>query len=187
VSAEPAKSLATGAPLTEETWADFVQRLRHHCKGEGVRDHCTANAIFLVQARTIVFGIDKDYTDNIAVIFEDSHWLTPQAYWGDADQDQRDDLDATAQEDGHADFLSMPLYDQWDVLGELDDHTVTGWSEEWEYVNSHFTKEAAEAFIARKQHDYRKGLRVYVDAQLYCWEFEAIKEAILAGQLTLTK
>ena len=187
MSAEPAKSLATGAPLTEETWADFVQRLRHHCKGEGVNDHHTANAIFIVQARKIVFGIDMDYTDSRAVIYEDSHWLTPQAYWDDADQDQRDELDATAQEDGHANFLSMPLDDQWDVLGDLDGHTVTGWSEEWKYLNSHFTKEAAEAFIARKQHDYRKGLRVYVDAQLYCWEFEAIKEAILSGQLTLAK
>jgi hypothetical protein len=71
------------------------------------------------------------------------------------------------------------------VLGELPQHTVTGWEEEWEYVNCHFTYAAAEAFIKRKKHDYRE-LRIYVDSQYWCWEFEAIKAAILNGTLTYT-
>jgi hypothetical protein len=44
-------SLATGAKLTPETWADFVARLKHDCRSEGVSDHCTADAIFIVQAK----------------------------------------------------------------------------------------------------------------------------------------
>ena len=48
---------------------------------------------------------------------------------------------------------------------------------------AHFTQEAADAFIARKKHDFPDGLRVYVDAQTYCWEFNAIKEAILSGRI----
>lgn len=39
-------TLASGAPLTAETWADFVARLRHHCRGEGVSRHYTASALF---------------------------------------------------------------------------------------------------------------------------------------------
>jgi len=50
-------------------------------------------------------------------------------------------------------------------------------------VNSHFTRDAAEAFIRRKQHDYGE-MRVYVESQYYAWEFEAIKEAILDGTAT---
>ena len=52
-------------------------------------------------------------------------------------------------------------------------------------MNSHFTKDAAEAFIRRKKHDYGE-MRVYVESQYYAWEFEAIKAAILDGTLTYT-
>jgi hypothetical protein len=76
--------------------------------------------------------------------------------------------------------------DQWYVLAELPEHTVTGWDDRWEYVNAHFTHAAAEAFIKRKKHDYRDGMRVYVESQYYAWEFEAIKAAILDGTLTYT-
>ena len=54
-------------------------------------------------------------------------------------------------------------------------------------MNSHFTREAAEAFIKRKSHDYRDGLRIYVDANIYCWEFNAIKEALMDGRLVLAE
>ena len=75
--------------------------------------------------------------------------------------------------------------DQWYVLGELEDHTVTGWDDRWEYVNAHFTHAAAEVFIKRKKHDYRKGLRVYVDASTYSWELNTIKASILDGRIGL--
>lgn len=61
---------------------------------------------------------------------------------------------------------------QWHILGQRENHTVTGWDERWECVNAHFTKDAAEAFIKRKKHDYGKGMRVYVNSQYYAWEFE---------------
>ncbi|MNR29189.1 hypothetical protein D3C85_1465610 [compost metagenome] len=92
-----------------------------------------------------------------------------------------------AQEKEGKDFLKLEGFRaQWDILGELDDHTVTGWDDRWVPVNSHFTKDAAEAFIKRKRHDYREGMRVYVDAQTHCWEYNTIKEAILQGRIGLT-
>lgn len=180
-------SIATGDALTPATWADFVQRLRYHCKGEGVREHCTADAIFIVEAKRLIYGIEPGYTDNRVVIHDDSVWFSPQEYWEDADEEERAELHRIANEEHATDdgFLSLDADDQWCVLGELEDHTVTGWDERWEYVNSHFTKEAAEAFIRRKKHDYPHGLRINVDAQLYCWEWNAIKAAIMDGRLVL--
>jgi hypothetical protein len=61
--AEPAPSLATGHDLNAATWADFVQRLRHDCVGPGVHDHCTSCAIFIVEARKTIYGLDMDYAE----------------------------------------------------------------------------------------------------------------------------
>jgi hypothetical protein len=185
-TAEPLPSLATGAKLDPSTWADFVQRLRYDCVDAGVRDHCTANAIFIVQAKRIIYGIDTDYSDNRVIIVscDEAEWFTVQEYWDDADGDMRDRLNALAQDKTEKDFLALDRDEQLEILAELEDHQVVGWDETWEYVNAHFTKDAAEAFIRRKKHDYRKGMRVYVDCQSYAWEFNAIKEAILNGTLT---
>jgi len=179
-------SLAHGAPLSTESWADFVTRLRHDCVGEGVHDHCTADAIFKVESRQLIYGIDKDYTDKLAVIFDGSVWFSPKEYWDDLDEEGQAALNRVAQRWSECDFLERDEDDQWEQLGDLDDHRVTGWDESWEYVCSHFTKDAAEAFIERKRHDYRKGIRVYVDAQTHCWEYNTIKEGILQGRIGLT-
>lgn len=179
-------SLAHGAPLSSESWDDFVARLRHDCVGEGVHDHCTADAIFRVEARAFIYGIDRDYTDKLAVICDDSVWFSPQEYWDDLDEDQQSRLNMVVKQAHECDFLELKERDQWALLDEIDDHSVVGWDEKWEHVNSHFTKDAAEAFIKRKRHDYREGMRVYVDAQTYCWEYNTIKEGILQGRIGLT-
>lgn len=179
-------SLARGAPLSSDSWSDFVARLRHDCVGEGVHDHCTADAIFKVEARVIIYGIDRAYTDKQAVICDDSTWFSPLEYWEDLDDEQQSRLNQVVQQSHECDFLGLDESDQWDLLDEIDDHSVVGWDEKWEHVNSHFTKDAAEAFIERKRHDYRKGIRVYVDAQTHCWEYNTIKEAILQGRIGLT-
>lgn len=178
-------SIATGHALTPETWADFVQRLRYHCKGQGVNWHHTAAALFTVQTQRTDFGYESDYAEGLVVCLEDRHWFSPAEYWEDLDDEDRAELNAAAQEAGDCDFPDLDKDDQWEILADLDDHTVTGWRKRWEIVNSHFTKEAAEAFIRRKQHDYGP-MRVYVESQYYAWEFEAIKAAILDGRLTLT-
>ena len=82
--------------------------------------------------------------------------------------------------------MSLEECNQFDILDNLEYHRVVGRSESWEYVCAHFTKDAADAFIKRKSHDYRDGLRVYVDSQYYSWEFNAIKNAIMDGRLVLS-
>ena len=179
------QTLATGADLTPALFEDFRQRLVHHCRGEGVRDHCTADAIFIVQAKRLVYGIDTDHTDNRVVIHEDRKHFSPQEYWDDLSEEERAELNEAAREYTDCDFLVLAPHSQWEVLGEMEDRTVTGWDGRWEYVNVHFTREAAEAFIKRKAHDYPLGLRIYVDAQTYCWEWNTIKAAIMDGRLGL--
>ncbi|WP_147195926.1 hypothetical protein [Pantoea sp. CCBC3-3-1] len=178
-------TLATGDKLTPETFADFVSRLKYHCEGEGVSDHCTADAIFIVERRRLVSGIDPDYTDQLMIYCDDNHWLSIQEYWDDLDYESQVELNKKSQDWCDKQFMKAEDRDQWYLVGELDDHTVTGYQWEWDYVNSHFTREAAEAFIARKKHDYRDGLRVYVDANIYCWEFNTIKQALIKGDLIL--
>lgn len=181
------KSIATGSELTAETWADFVERLTYHCRGEGVQNHCTASAIFIVQARRFIYGISDDYTDRLAIIYDDCCWHSAEKYYNDSDEAFQSMLDEKAQDEYDEEFLDLETYQQYEIIGDLEEHTVTGWDERWEFVCAHFTLEAAEAFIKRKGHDYRAGLRVYVDAQTYAWEFEAIKNAIMDGKLRFTE
>jgi hypothetical protein len=183
--AVPAPSLATGHALDTATWTDFVERLRHDCNGAGVKWHHTAAALFTVQTKRIDYGFEPDYAEGLVVCLEDQSWFTPVEYWEDLDEDEQAEINRATQESNECDFLELDEDDQWEFLAELDDHTVTGWNKRWEIVNSNFTKDAAEAFIRRKQHDYGE-MRVYVESQYYAWEFEAIKAAILDGTLTYT-
>lgn len=184
-TAEPPPSLATGAKLNSSTWANFVQRLHHDCVGAGVRSRCTAATLFTVQAKRIDYGFDIDYAEGRVVYLKDRSWFSPKEYWDDPDDEECGEMDQQIRADHECGFLDLDEHDQWDTLGELDSHTVTGWNKRWEMVNSHFTKDATEAFIRRKQHDYGE-IRVYVESQYYAWEFNAIKEAILDGTLTYT-
>lgn len=180
-------SIATGGKLTPESFADFVERLKYHSRGEGVNDHCTADAIFIVQRKRLVSGIDTDYTDQLVIYCDGCKWFSIQEYWDDLDYDQQVELNKKSQDWCDKQFMKADDSDQWYLVGELEDHYVTGYQWEWEYVNSHFTREAAQAFIQRKKHDYSDGLRIYVDANIYCWEFNAIKEALMDGRLVLSE
>lgn len=145
--------------LTPENFQAFLERLRYHNKGEGVNDHCTAHPIFVVQSLRRVTGIDLDYD--------------PEYFWTDFDhevemgeEELKEALKEYIEEVGKIDDFD-PEYDDIDsIIDSADNAIVTpeyevvfqkiGYAEEWRYVNVHFTREAAEAFIKRKKHDYRE-------------------------------
>lgn len=185
----PTRTLANGAPLTPETWADFVQRLTHDCRGQGVERHYTASALHIVERKVYVYGISEDYahSDRLAIIDDDGDgcWRSIAEFIADCDADEMAELDAAAVDSGHLSFATARPWAQKEILDERDGYRLTHWDERWEFVGAHFTRDAAEAFIKRKAHDYPDGLRVYVDAQPYAWEFEAIKNAIMDGHLVL--
>ena len=73
---EPLPTLATDAEFDASTWTDFVQRLRYDCKDERVNDHCTSAAIFILEARRIVCGLDMDYTERRLVYWDSGESVT---------------------------------------------------------------------------------------------------------------
>ena len=74
-------SLATGAPLTQETWADFTQRLIHNCRGEGVKEHYTADAIFIVQAKNYIYGLEQEFAEQVVITCEESIFESALECW----------------------------------------------------------------------------------------------------------
>ncbi|BDA93777.1 hypothetical protein E5AUHO_13660 [Citrobacter freundii] len=178
------KSIADGAKLTPETFADFVERLKYHHRGEGVSRHITSDPIFMVQKQATIYGMNTDYCDGRFVALEDSVWFSPQEYWDDLDDDEQADLNAECEETYDTPFTDLNEDTQWSVLEDLENHTVSGFKKEWQHVNAHLTREAAEAFIRRKQHDYPP-LRVYVESMYFGWEYQEIIKALCDGRLVL--
>lgn len=172
-------TLAAGAGLSAETWADFVVRLHHDCVGEGVRNHYTADAVFLVQ-RAVEQLVPEGYGGD-PVIFDGCEHSEPVSEFFESCCDKtKAKLNAAC--DGS--FMDADEHEQEQALKEhLPDYSLLYVTTRWETLNQHFTKAAAEAFIKRKKHDYRKGLRVYVDASTYSWELNTIKAAILSGHI----
>lgn len=180
------KSLAYGAPLTQSTFADFVERLRYDCKGERVNDHCTADAFFLVQHKDRVCGLDAEYSDKRFILDSANHaeYESPKEWFDALEEEGQDFFNQKAQDESGADFLDLFECDQWDMFAndEIEDHSVVYYQDEWKTINHHFTYDAAEAFIKRKSHDYGE-MRVYTDAHTYGWEYNTIKAALLSGEL----
>ncbi len=147
--------------LTKETFDDFITRLKFHNQGGGVNDHCTANPIFIVQQKKRMSGMDGSYVDDYV-------WINFDRGHGEADERTARRLDA----------LDDDIFKERDLKGWEKIYYI----DIWEYVSAHLTKEAAEAFIARKKHDYDQ-LRVYVDSQYHCWEYNAIIKGLLDGKI----
>lgn len=175
-----ATTLAQGAALTPETWADFVARLHHDCVGEGVRDHSTADAVFIVEKR-VERVIPEGYGGRTVIFDGCESSESPDDFFSGCCDENKAKLNAEC--DG--DFLAADDYDKASALEKhLSDYSLLYVEDRWEFVNQHFTKDAAEAFIKRKKHDY-DGLRVYVDCSYYSWELNTIKAAILSGRIGL--
>ncbi|MDA8428118.1 MAG: hypothetical protein M0T70_02575 [Geobacteraceae bacterium] len=164
--------------LTKENFDDFISRLKYHNQGEGVDDHCTAEPLFIVQSRKRHVGIDLQYD--------------PPTLWVDCPEHETEyeTYEELRQAAAEYEAENECTLDEWDF--RFDDEILhgketvfqkVGYFDTWEFVTAHFTKEAAEAFIARKKHDHRE-LRIYVEAQVYCWEWNAIVKGFLTGKIT---
>ena len=174
-------TLAKGAALSPDTWADFVARLHYDCVGEGVGEHHTADAVFLVQ-QAVEQLVPEGYGGD-PVIFDGCEHSEPVSeFFESCCNKTKAKLDKAC--DGS--FMDSDEYEQEQALKEcLPDYSLLYVTTRWVTLNQHFTMAAAEAFIKRKKHDYRKGLRVYVDASTYSWELNTIKASILDGRIGL--
>lgn len=84
------KSIADGAKLTPETFADFIERLKYHHRGEGVSRHITADPIFMVQKESTIYGMDTDYCDGRFVMAMKYSWF----HHHECTTEQADELEA---------------------------------------------------------------------------------------------
>ena len=173
--------------MEKQEFEEFKKRLNfHNIDREGVDRHITANPIFNVQTKKRTYGIDDGYTDLFI-------WQYKSDY-----ENTFDDMDEVINTALECDVLTEKIKKYCDQE-ELDLDSLTGWEqqtivedllgyekigyvEEWNYVNSHLTREGAEAFIRRKQHDYGE-MRVFVNSQYFCWEFNDLIKDILDGKI----
>ena len=140
----------------------------------------------MFQKQAKIYGLTDEYCEAKIVHFEECEWDSPQEYWDDAEDDKRNELNGMAYDMWEKDFLDCEESEQWDFLADLDNHTVCGTRKEWQNINAHLTREAAEAFIRRKQHDYPP-LRVYVESMYFGWEYQEIIKALCDGRLVLAE
>jgi len=178
------ETLYNGSKLDAKTFADFKERLTFHSEGEGVDWHYTSDALFVVQSKVLIKGLMPDYTDKKCIHDNENceNYYSMDSFVDMLGSDG-EYLEHYGLNDFETPFLEMSESEQWDCLDTVDNLTISGWAEDWKYVNAHFTKEAAQRFIDRKKHDYRSGMRIYVHSQYYAWEFNAIKNAIMNGDL----
>lgn len=180
---KPATSLTTVSVLDANSWNGFVERLHFHNAGDGRSYHATNEPLFIVQSKEMICGFEDGFSGELYVFDGESSCASPQEYWDNLDANEKHELNGKAIEAEEELFCDLSERDQWNILRDLDGHTVSRCKHEWRFVSAHFTKEAADAFIARKGHDYTE-LRVYVTSQVYCVEFNAIKKGILHGLIT---
>ena len=180
-------TLATGAEFNESTWNDFSERLKFHCRGKGVSDHYTRDAIFVVREKIHTYGYDEDYAHDTVLIVFDEEYETVEAFMEVCDEQCRVDILVAANDlyGVNSEFSTLSEFQKRDcVINSFDDARLVGRQTGYRTVNFHLTREAAEAFIDRKKHDYAPGaLGIWVECQMYCWEFNAIKDAIMDGRL----
>lgn len=175
--------LFTGAPLTAELFNEFIERLRHDCVGAGVSEHHTADVIFLVEQQDFIYGIDTDYAPHLAVFCGESYYHSISefmAIYRDSHQGLLDDL-CRQLHDKLFDAVDEPA--QFEAIGELEGFTLIGYQEHWTLVNFHFTQSSADHFVLKHGHKYDGALRICQESQDRSFEFNAIKNALLNGNL----
>lgn len=176
--------------MDKKQWDDFVERLRFYNRGDGVKDHITAHPLFAVEKKVRVYGFDSDYSSTSVWIRrsdDGAEYETVAEFLDDLDEEQVAGLNKSITKCSMGDYTNIkeaPEEDQLEAINMLGyELERVYFNEHWEVVNAHFTKEGAEAFIARKKHDYSGGMRVYVKSQYLCNEFNAVVGAILDGEI----
>lgn len=180
---KPAISLTTVPVLDANSWNEFVTRLHHHNTADGRSSHGTNEPLFIVQSKDMICGFEDGFSGERYVYDGESSFASPQEYWDALDAQGKHALNGQSLETEDELFCDLSENTQWDILGESEGLTVSRCRPEWRFISAHLTREAAEAFIARKGHDYNE-LRVYVSSQAYCVEFNSIKKGILDGLIT---
>jgi len=126
---------------------------------------CTHQVMFCVQKATFTTGIDTDYTDDIAWLYQGE--LVPEEHWPFLSE---------AHDNGTE---SIELYGEH---YELSDLLRTGYERDWETVQVFFTSEGAQRYIDANKHRLSEHgePRIYGESFYRNDEMNAIREALPA-------
>ncbi|EOM0844415.1 hypothetical protein ACNA1O_003465 [Proteus mirabilis] len=174
------KSLADGDELNNETWNNFIERLKYHNQGEGVNYHATSYPIFTVREKVTVTGSEDD---NVGICCEGEYFDDVNDAFDWLNEETKNTLKSKSEEDAKCSWSNLSDYDKANsIIDVVDDSYIYYWKWDYRTVNSHLTKEAAERFIKSKQHDYGK-LSIYVESAYWCWELRTIIDAMMDGRI----
>lgn len=135
---------------------DFLRQLAERLQ---TQDNCyTASPNYCIQEYVQVTGIDMDFAPN-------EGWFNSGDEYQQADDKKAKALDR--------------YYSRHDK--EPEGWTKLGYEWQWKYIGVSFlTRDAAHAFVANQRHNYRDGLRVYVDSHYRNREMREVRR-LLAG------
>nr|ELR5254999.1 hypothetical protein [Providencia rettgeri] len=174
------KSLADGDNLNQETWNNFIERLKYHNQGEGVNYHYTASPIFTVREKVKVTG---SADDEVGIYCEDNYYDDIDEAFNDLEEDVACKVREYVDEFEVYSWDELGDHEKADVINNvISDSYIYYWKWDYRTVNSHLTKEAAERFIKRKQHDHGK-LSIYVESAYWCWELRTIIDSMMEGKI----
>lgn len=168
---------------TKESWEKFIKTL---AKAQIEDNAATANPIFCVQEKEVMWGQDKDHSYDVQCFCtpdNTTHQSADDLYACLGAVDKHELNGVSLAEFGDM-FLELDEGFQEDVLEEWDSsYSKIYGSIYWSDVCTHLTKEAAERYIKENAHNHKE-LRVYVRALNRCPEFIALVQGILGGQIT---
>lgn len=149
----------------------------------------TASPIFHVQEEKKVYGLNSEYSDKSCWIDgeDGTEFDTALDYFNELDAEDKHALNALAVEDQSELFTDLDQGDQEEVLKGFsksnDLHLYkTNFKVEWFDIGVFLTRQEADWFIKRKQHDYGK-LRVYVKSLYWALQHKRLIQAILNGEI----
>ena len=172
--------------LTKENFDKLIKNLKHWNESDEGRDsHCTANPIFDVQEKVKVYGFDSGYSDAFEFFNSDLQLSVENIESLIEELEDPSELFGKIAAISIKDFFERNYYEQVLAAKELG-YEVVHYQEEWKHVNTHLTREAAQAFIKRKQHDHGE-LRIWVSSLYWCWEFNMIIQGLLSGKISLVE
>lgn len=149
----------------------------------------TASPIFHIQEEKKVYGLNSEYSDKKLWIDgeEGTEFDTAQEYFDSLDAEDKHAINSEAIESHSELFTDLDSGDQDDVLKTFSDDndlhlSQTYFKTEWFDVGVFLTRQEADWFIKRKQHDYGK-LRVYVKSLYWAPQHKRLIQAILNGEI----
>lgn len=172
--------------FTLDEWLQFVADLR---TSQTEFNAGTANPIFHVQEEKKVYGFDPEYSDKSCWIDgeDGTEFKSAQYYFDELDAEDNHELNSLAIEEHSELFSDLREDDQCDVLEKFSENKElhlykTSFKTEWFDVGVFLTRQEADWFIKRKQHDYGK-LRVFVKSLYMAPQFKGLIQAILNGEI----